>query len=199
MAITEEHRAQLEGVRLPPRPAERSGPPIPVGPGTCSLQELGILAASLASSFALVWIVFEELTFLSGPAGFVVSWLVCFLLIYWMVNAEIYDGRVATGPCRRSAVGLGALCMFTPLVLLGIFLFVKGIQLFSVHLFTATQKGVDRVRPLRAMPAAWCGACHRRHWSRSPWPRRSACRRESSLRSTSTRWAGVSPMVFGSS
>jgi hypothetical protein len=27
--------------------------------------ELGILAASLASSFALVWIIFEELTYLS--------------------------------------------------------------------------------------------------------------------------------------
>jgi phosphate transport system permease protein len=142
MAITEEHRTSLEGVRLPPRPPARSGPRIPRRPRNMQPAELGILAASLASSFALVWIIFEELTYLSGPAGFVVAWLVTFLLIYWMVNAQVYDGRVATDRVVGALVGLGALCMFTPLVLLGVFLFVKGIQLFSVHLFFATQKGV---------------------------------------------------------
>jgi phosphate transport system permease protein len=104
--------------------------------------ELGVLGVSVASSLAFVWILFEQLTFLSGPAGFVICWFITFLVLYWFVNLQLYGRNVAADRVVAALVTLGAVCMFAPLVLLVVFLFIKGWQLLSVHLFFSTQKGV---------------------------------------------------------
>ncbi len=141
MALTD----QRPVLAPPPRPTPTYPRPrskVPRRPREMQPGELGVLAVSIASSLATVWILFEQLTFLSGPTGFVICWFVLFLAMYWAVNTQVYGRRVATDRTVAALVTLGALCMFAPLVLLVVFLFIKGWQLLSIHLLFATQKGV---------------------------------------------------------
>jgi phosphate transport system permease protein len=101
-----------------------------------------LLAASLASSFAIVWILFNQLTILSGPFGFVMCELVAFLFVYWSANTLMYNRRVATDRLVTAIVAVAAVSMFIPLGLIIAFVFVKGWGLLSAHLLFSTQKGV---------------------------------------------------------
>jgi phosphate transport system permease protein len=114
-------------------------------PRDFGLSDAGLLAAAAASSLAVVWILFDQLTLLSGPFGFIVVSLLVFLLLYWVVNLLVNGRRVAADRAVASLVTVGALCMFTPLALLVVFLFVKGVGLLSLHLLTSTQKGVPEI------------------------------------------------------
>jgi phosphate transport system permease protein len=140
--------------RRPARPPERR--PLtasrPIGaarlrlrPRDFGLCDIGLLAASVVSSLAVVWILFDQLTLLSGPFGFIVVSLVVFLLLYWFVNLLVGGRRLAADRLVAALVTIGALCMFTPLALLVVFLFVKGLPLLSMHLLTSTQKGVPEI------------------------------------------------------
>jgi phosphate transport system permease protein len=101
-----------------------------------------LVAASLLSSASIVWILFSQLTLLSGIFGFIVCWVVAFLAVYWAVNRQFYGRFVAADRFTGAAVTLGALCLVTPLVLLIAFLITKGAHLLSFHLFVATQSKV---------------------------------------------------------
>jgi phosphate transport system permease protein len=101
-----------------------------------------ILLVSLASSFSIVWIVFTQLTLLSGALGFVVLWLPIFLVMYWFVNRQLFTRQVAVDRLIGSLVSLGALLMMLPLVLLTIFVFQRGLPQLTWHVLTHTQQGV---------------------------------------------------------
>lgn len=103
--------------------------------------DFGILVATIVSSLAVVWILFEQLTLLSGPFGFIICWLASFLVLYWAVNLQLYGRQVAADRFVAALVASGALCMMTPLVLLTWFLIDEGYRYFSLHLFVATQAG----------------------------------------------------------
>jgi phosphate transport system permease protein len=103
---------------------------------------VGLLAASVVASAAIVWIIFYQLTLFSGPFGFAVVWIFVFAALYWAVNRIVFDRRLAADRLTAAAVTLGALCMFTPVVLVVVYLFAKGYSLLSIHLLTHTQKGV---------------------------------------------------------
>ncbi len=107
--------------------------------------DLLLLVASLISALATTWILFAQLTLLSGPFGFLVVCAAIFLLYYWTSNALTNGRRVASDRLVGALVAIGSLAMFTPLVLLVGFIFVKGVGLLSLHLFTATQKGVPEI------------------------------------------------------
>jgi len=147
MAVTEQRppAPRLSGVRLPTRLDGRSPQPVPRRPREFRPVEIAVLALSLVSSFSVVWILFYELTYLSGPFGFLICWLVAFLVLYWTVNRQLFGGRVATDRAVASLVVCAALAMFTPLALLVGFVVVKGFGLLSWHVLTATQKGVLEV------------------------------------------------------
>lgn len=74
------------GRRLPP----------PRRPRDVSPLGIALLGGSLVSSFALVWVLFYQLTLMSGAAGFLVCWYACFLVFYWMVTAQVVDRPAAT-------------------------------------------------------------------------------------------------------
>ncbi len=105
-------------------------------------SDIGILALSVASSFSIVWILFFQLTLLSGALGFVVMWIPIFLFMYWLVNRQLFTRQVAIDRLIGSIVTLGALLMMLPLVLLAIFVFERGLPLLSWHVLTHTQQGV---------------------------------------------------------
>lgn len=104
-----------------------------------------LIVAALGSASATTWILFSQLTLLSGPFGFFVVCALLFLTYYWISNVFVNGRRVASDRLVAALVALGSMAMFTPLVLLVGFIFVKGVGLLSLHLFTATQKGVPEI------------------------------------------------------
>jgi phosphate transport system permease protein len=92
-----------------------------------------------------VWVVFYELTLLSGVFGFIIVLAIVFLVLYYVLNRQLYGRRIAADRVTGALLTLGVLCMLTPLVLMVGFIFVKGVRLLSWHLLTATQTGVLEV------------------------------------------------------
>jgi phosphate transport system permease protein len=99
----------------------------------------------MLSALCAVWIIFAQLTLLSGVFGFVVAVAIVFLAFYYLLNRQLFGRRVAADRATGALVTMGVLCMFTPLVLLVGFLFVKGFHLLSWHLLTSTQNKVLEV------------------------------------------------------
>jgi phosphate transport system permease protein len=120
-----------------PAPGRRPIRPRDFKPSDAALVGLTFLAALCA-----VWIVFDQLTLLSGAFGFVVSTAVAFLALYYVLNRQLFGRRVAADRSTGALVTLGVLCMLTPLVLLVAFLFIKGSQFLSLHFLTSTQYAV---------------------------------------------------------
>jgi phosphate transport system permease protein len=141
----------LASPQAPPSVTGRkSGPPekpssirTRLRPKDFGLVDMLMVGGCVLSSYCFVWIVFYQLTLLSGAVGFVLSWLVIFLILYWFINVLINGRRVAADRTVAALVTTGAACMFAPLVLVVVFLFIKGAGLLSVHLLTATQQGVE--------------------------------------------------------
>ncbi len=107
--------------------------------------EFGLLCVTVLAAISIVWIIFEQLTLLSGTFGFIVCCVVTFLSLYWSVNSLVYGRRVAADRFVSALVSIAALCMFIPLGLLILYLIIKGWGLLSIHLFVSTQKGVLEV------------------------------------------------------
>jgi phosphate transport system permease protein len=107
--------------------------------------DLAVLGLSVLSAYCMVWIVFTQLTSLNGTFGFLMCWLLAFFVVYWAVNSQLYGRRVGNDRLLAAIVTLGAICLFTPLLLLTYYLVRKGIHGLSVYLFFHTQKGVLEV------------------------------------------------------
>jgi phosphate transport system permease protein len=123
-------------VPSPPPPRRR------ISPREFKPSDTALAAVTLLSAICAVWIVFDQLTLLSGVFGFIVAVAVVFLVLYYLLNRQLFGRRVAADRATGALVTLGVLCMLTPLVLLVGFLFVKGLHLLSWHLLTSTQNKV---------------------------------------------------------
>lgn len=117
----------------------------PIRPRDFKPVDAALAGATLVASYCLVWVIFNELTLLSGVFGFIVVLAIVFLILYYVLNRQVHGRRVAADRVTGALLTLGVLCMLTPLVLLVGFLFVKGVRLLSWHLLTATQNGVLEV------------------------------------------------------
>lgn len=125
----------------PPPPTSTVAPPTPrrIGaprrPRDFGWTGAGLLAASLFSSFVLVWEVFYQFTLLSGAFGFLLCWYGCFLALYWVVTAQVVDRRMATDRVVSALVVTGAA------VVLGIVVFIvawvawKGVTHLRANIF----------------------------------------------------------------
>ena len=105
-------------------------------------SDVVILLLTLAASYSIIWIIFAQLTLLSGALGFVVLWIPTFLFLYWFVNRQMFTRQVAVDRLIGSIVTLGAGIMMLPLVMLTIFVFQRGLPLLSWNVLTHTQQGV---------------------------------------------------------
>jgi len=113
-----------------------------IKPREFKTSDIGVLALSGLSSFSIVWILFTQLTLLSGPLGFVVMWLPVFLGLYWFVNRQLFNRQVAVDRLIGSIVTVGAILMMMPLVLLTVFVFQRGLPQLTWHALFSTQQGV---------------------------------------------------------
>jgi phosphate transport system permease protein len=105
-------------------------------------EDVGVIIGCLASAFAVVWLLFDELTPLSGPFGFVLCTAVAFLVIYWVVVYQLHGRLVANDRLLSALVAMGTLVLCIPLILMLVFIVQKGWGLLSVHLFYKDLKGV---------------------------------------------------------
>lgn len=105
-------------------------------------EDVWLVAGSAASGIAIVWLLFDQFTSLSGPFGFVVCSVIAFLAIYWAVVFQLHGRLVATDRLVSAAVAVGTLALAIPLVLMIFFVAQKGYHLLSVHLFLHDMKGV---------------------------------------------------------
>jgi len=110
--------------------------------------DAALLIVTMLSAYSIVWIIFDQLTLLSGEFGFVVCTLGIFLALYWFVNLQIYGRHMAVDRLLGGLVTFGALCMMLPLVLLVYYVFAKGLPLLSFSRFTQTQAGVGPLSPI---------------------------------------------------
>jgi phosphate transport system permease protein len=131
------------GPTRPPAPAKRRISRV-------EPQDVVLLVASLVASFAAVWLVFEEFLLLSGAAGFVVCWIAFFLFIFWLSNVQVNGRLVANDRLWGAILGLGALGLAVPLVLIIVFLVGHGYRVLSVHFFLKDQRGLGPLSPVGA-------------------------------------------------
>jgi phosphate transport system permease protein len=97
------------------------------------------LAAALFSSLALTWVIFYQLTLLSGAFGFLLCWYVAFLGLYWLVTAQTVDRIAATDRTVSAIVVSGALLVFGLVAFIVLWVAWKGISHLSLNLFFKDQ------------------------------------------------------------
>jgi len=100
------------------------------------------LAAALLGSFSLTWLVYEELTTLSGGFGFFVCWFFAFLVTYWaMVRNRL--GAAAAGDRLAAATVAGVgLLLVAGLAAILVYVGVNGYRALRPTFFTKDQYGV---------------------------------------------------------
>ena len=110
--------------RTPPPPPRRTRDFGPTG--------VGLLAGSAGSSFVVVWIVFYQLTLLSGVLGFLVCWYACFIAMYWVVTALVVDRSAATDRLATTVVASCAGLVIGALMYIVVWVVIHGISHFTV-------------------------------------------------------------------
>jgi len=100
------------------------------------------MAACALSSFAFVWVVFYQVTLLSGAFGFLVCWYFSFLALYWFITSKLTDRQLATDRVMTIVMTTGAAIVIGLVLFIIVYVAFKAIP--SIHwgaLFTKTQKG----------------------------------------------------------
>ncbi len=115
-------------------------PPSPVRPRDFGAKDASLLALSALSALALVWVVFYQLTLLSGAFGFLVCWYACFLAMYWLASAQLVDRMAASDRVVTVVVVTGAAVVIGLLVFVVLWVTFKAVPHFSWHFLTKDQK-----------------------------------------------------------
>ena len=122
-----------------PRRVGRTGPD----------EAVPLIGAALAS-FALVWIVFDQLTTLNGAVGFFLCWYAAALALYWLTTLELHNRQVATDRVVSVLMSTAMIAVFVAIAATLVFVIGKGMHLLSWHLLTRDQKGVGPLSPADA-------------------------------------------------
>jgi phosphate transport system permease protein len=103
-------------------------------------QAVALLAGSALSSFAVVWVLFYQLTLLSGAFGFLICWYACFLAVFWVVTNQVVDRSAATDRVVTTLVGTCAAVVVGALLYIVIWVVLKGVAHFSFGFLSRTMK-----------------------------------------------------------
>jgi phosphate transport system permease protein len=98
--------------------------------------DAGELAGALVAAFALVWLVYERLTPLSGILGFWLCVYVTFVGIAWFIAREQRGSVVARDQVARVVVWTGGLGLIVALALIVIVVISHGYHALRPHFFT---------------------------------------------------------------
>ena len=92
---------------------------------------MALLVASALSAFAVVWVLFYQLTLLSGALGFLICWYACFLTMFWVVTNQVVDRSAATDRVATTVVATCAAIVIGALLYIVIWVVLKGIGHFT--------------------------------------------------------------------
>jgi phosphate transport system permease protein len=104
------------------------------------VQGVALMAGSALSSFAVVWVLFYQLTLLSGAFGFLICWYACFLAVFWVVTNQVVDRSAATDRVVTTMVGTCAAVVVGALLYIVIWVVLKGVAHFSFGFLFRTLK-----------------------------------------------------------
>jgi len=133
------------GPPAPPRPRRL---PSPIRPSDFGTPDILILLAAAFSALCLVWIVFYQLTSLSGGFGFLVCWYLGFLGLTWLGTAQMIERQVATDRVVAVVVVSAALLIVSLVIFIVAWVAYKAIP--SIHwdaLFTHDQGAFQPTDP----------------------------------------------------
>ena len=122
--------------------------PNPIRPRDVGMTDVALLVAAAVSSFCLVWVVFYQLTLLSGGFGFFVCWYLIFLGLTWFGTAQVIERQVATDRVVAVLVVSAALLMVGLVVFIILWVAAKAIP--TIHwgsLFSKDQKSFEVADP----------------------------------------------------
>jgi phosphate transport system permease protein len=122
--------------------------PNPIRPSAFGIQDVVILVAAAVSSLCLVWIVFYQLTSLSGGLGFLVCWYLGFLALTWFGTAQMIERQVATDRVVAVVVVSAALLVVALVVFIVVWVAYKALP--TIHwgsLFTKDQGKLQLADP----------------------------------------------------
>jgi len=130
----------LAPVAPPERPPSRRRPPSPVRPHDFGVADMGLFLMCVASSLALAWVIFYQLTLLSGAFGFLIVWYALLLTLYWIATSQVVDRMTATDRVVSVVVVTGAAVILGLLLYVIVWVSAKAIPHIDLHLFTRDQK-----------------------------------------------------------
>jgi phosphate transport system permease protein len=128
-----------------PSPKRRASP---LRPKNFGVGDIGLMAACALSSFAFVWVVFYQVTLLSGAFGFLICWYFSFLLLYWFIISKLTERQVATDRVMTVVMTTGAAIVIGLVIFIVVYVVLKAVP--TIHwgsLFTKTQKGFEPAAP----------------------------------------------------
>jgi phosphate transport system permease protein len=112
--------------------------------------DAGELAGAFAAALALVWVIYERLTPLSGGLGFWVCVYVAFVAIAWFIAREQRGAVVARDQVARIVVWSGGLGLIVPLMLIVGVVAGHGYHALLPHFFTQDRHLVGSAEPATA-------------------------------------------------
>lgn len=102
------------------------------------IEDAALLVGAITASFCLVFLVYLGLTPEATPAGFAVWWYIAFLFVYWIAVLRTEGRLVARDRLWATLIVSGATATVVPLVLIVVFVLVKGVSLIRPSFLTET-------------------------------------------------------------
>jgi phosphate transport system permease protein len=122
--------------------------PNPIRPSDFGTTDVVVLVAAALSALSLVWVVFYQLTLLSGGFGFLVCWYAVFLALVWFATSQLVERQAATDRVVAVVVVSAALALVGIVVFIVLWVAVKAIP--TIHwgsLFSKDQKNFQPAEP----------------------------------------------------
>ena len=102
------------------------------------------------AALSLVWLVYEQLTGLSGGLGFFLCWFATFLIMYWIVQRQRHDKMAARDRLVTVMIGGLAAVIFAALAVIIGYVIFRGYSTLRLHFFTVDQRHVGPLSPATA-------------------------------------------------
>ena len=134
-------------VTTSPSTSGPQAPPSPRRPRNFQTSDAILLVGSMLSAMALVWLIFYQLTELSGGVGYWLCAFIVFLVTYWGAEAQVHGRIVANDRVVSALITAGAIALIAPLALVIGFLVKRGYHYLSWNFITQDQKGVGPLSP----------------------------------------------------
>jgi phosphate transport system permease protein len=105
------------------------------------------LAGTALSALCATWLVYEQLTHLSGGFGFFLCWFGTFLLFYWIVQRQRMDKMAARDRVMAVLIGGLALVIIAALAVILGYVTYRGLKALRANFFTNDLRHVGPLSP----------------------------------------------------